>query len=887
MQDENEDLNENNEILPETQHENVEEGQENNEETITKVTGMYREWFLDYASYVILERAVPAIDDGFKPVQRRIMQSMRDLDDGRYNKVANVVGHCMQYHPHGDASIGDALVQLGQKELLIDMQGNWGNILTGDRAAASRYIEARLSKFALDVVFNPKTTEWQQTYDGRRKEPIDLPVKFPLLLAQGAEGIAVGLSTKILPHNFNELIDASIKHLQGKRFKLYPDFLTGGEADITNYSEGLRGGKVRARAKISQYDKNTLVITELPFGNTTDTLIKSILKANEKGKIKIKKIEDNTAATVEILIHLPNNISPDKTIDALYSFTNCETPISPLSCIIEDNKPIFIGVNEMLMRSTDHTVALSKWELEIQLNELEEQWHFASLERIFIENRIYRDIEEEKTWEGVIKAIDKGLKPYTKNLKRAIVEDDIVRLTEIRIKKISKFDIDKAKQQIEALEDKIAVVKHHLEHLVQYVIDYFKNLKSKYGKGRERKTELKLFGNVDATKVVIRNTKLYVNREEGFIGTSLKKDEYVTECSDIDDIIVFTKEGNMMVTKVDSKTFIGKNIIHVAVFKKKDKRTIYNLIYKDGVSKASYIKRFSVTSITRDRLYPITQDNKGTEITYFTANPNGEAEVITILLRQSGSIKKLKWDLDYADIIVKGRASKGNIVTKYPIKRVELKEAGVSTLKPRKIWFDDSIQRLNLDGRGELLGEFKAKDKLLIITQSGNIKTVKPEVSLHFDEDMIILEKWIKEKPISAIYFDGNKERYYVKRFIIESEDKEESFITEHPKSQLEIIATDYRPVAELVYAKKRGQDQKVNEEIDLEQFISIKGIKALGNQLTGDKLKQINLLSPLPFTPVVEEIEEIEVIEEEQVGDEIDLENEDLGADGEQITLF
>ncbi len=886
MQEENENI-ENNENENQ-QEELIHDQGVPQEETITKVTGMFREWFLDYASYVILERAVPAIDDGFKPVQRRIMQSMKDLDDGRYNKVANLVGHTMQYHPHGDASIADAMVQLGQKDLLIDMQGNWGNILTGDRAAASRYIEARLSKFALDVVFNPKTTEWQLTYDGRRKEPIDLPVKFPLLLAQGAEGIAVGLSTKILPHNFNELIDASIKYLKGQRFKLYPDFLTGGEADITNYNEGLRGGKIRARAKISQLEKNILVITELPFGNTTDTLIKSILKANEKGKIKIKKIEDNTAAEVEILVHLPNGISPDKTIDALYSFTNCETSISPLSCIIENNKPLFIGVKEMLKRSTDHTVALSKWELEIQLNELQEQWHFASLERIFIENRIYRDIEEVETWEGVIKAIDEGLKPHIKHLKRHITEEDIVRLTEIRIKKISKFDIDKAKQHIETLEDKIAVVQHHLSNLVAYVIDYFKNLKAKYGKGRERKTELKLFGNVDATKVVIRNTKLYVNRAEGFVGTSLRKDEYVTECSDIDDIIVFTRDGQMMVTKVDSKTFIGKNIIHVAVFKKKDKRTIYNVIYKDGTSKASYIKRFNVTSITRDKLYPITQGSKGSLITYFTANPNGEAEVVSILLRQSVSIKKLKWDLDFADIIVKGRSSKGNIVTKYPVKRIELKEVGVSTLKPRKIWFDDSIQRLNLDGRGELLGEFKGEDKLLIITQSGIVKTVKPEVSLHFDDDMIVLEKWIPNKPISVIYYDGDKERYYVKRFVIEHSEKEEKFITDHPKTQLEIVATDYRPVAEIVFAKQRGKDQKPNQEIDFENFIAIKGIKALGNQLTVDKLKQVSLLDSLPYEEEKEpEIAEIEVIEEEQVIDKIDLENDDLGADGEQITLF
>ena len=551
-------------------------------ETITRVTGMYKDWFLDYASYVILERAVPAIEDGFKPVQRRIMHSMKDLDDGRYNKVANIVGHTMQYHPHGDASIADAMVQIGQKDLLIDTQGNWGNILTGDRAAASRYIEARLSKFALDVVYNPKITEWQASYDGRRKEPVNLPVMFPLLLAQGGEGIAVGLSTKIMPHNFIELIDASVNHLKGKRFKIVPDFPTAGIADFSNYNDGNRGGKIRVRAKISQLDKNRLVISEVPFGTTTSSLIDSILKANEKGKIKIKKIEDNTAAKVEILIHLPSGLSPDKTIDALYAFTSCESSISPLGCVIEDNKPLFIGVSEMLRRSTDNTVQLLKQELEIKLGELEEQWHFASLERIFIENRIYRDIEEEETWEGVISAIDKGLQPHIKHLKRAITEDDIVRLTEIRIKRISKFDIDKAQQKIDALEDQIAAVKHNLANLIDYAIAYFTRLKKDYGEGRERKTEIRTFDDVDATKVVIRNTKLYVNREEGFIGTSLRRDEYVCDCSDIDDIIVFTKLGKMMVTKVDSKTFVGKDILHVAVFKKKDKRTIYNMIYRDG-----------------------------------------------------------------------------------------------------------------------------------------------------------------------------------------------------------------------------------------------------------------------------------------------------------------
>ncbi|MDO5981137.1 DNA gyrase/topoisomerase IV subunit A [Flavivirga spongiicola] len=845
--------------------------QEEPQETITRITGMYKDWFLDYASYVILERAVPAIEDGFKPVQRRIMHSMKDLDDGRYNKVANIVGHTMQYHPHGDMSIADAMVQIGQKDLLIDTQGNWGNILTGDRAAASRYIEARISKFGLDVVYNPKITEWQASYDGRRKEPVNLPVMFPLLLAQGGEGIAVGLSTKILPHNFIELIDASIKHLQGKRFTILPDFPTAGIADFSNYNDGLRGGKARVRAKISQLDKNTLVISEIPYGTTTSSLIDSILKANDKGKIRVKKIEDNTAAEVEILVHLPSGLSPDKTIDALYAFTSCESSISPLGCVIEDNKPLFIGVSEMLRRSTDNTVQLLKSELEIKLEEFEEQWHFASLERIFIENRIYRDIEEEETWEGVISAIDKGLQPHIKHLKRAVTEDDIVRLTEIRIKRISKFDIDKAQQKIDALEDQIAEIKHHLEHLIDYSIAYFTRLKKDYGKGRERKTEIRAFDDVDATKVVIRNTKLYVNRAEGFIGTSLRRDEYVGDCSDIDDIIVFTKEGKMMITKVGTKTFIGKDIIHVAVFKKKDKRTIYNLIYRDGKSGPSYIKRFAVTGITRDKDYDLTNGNKGSTVLYFSANPNGEAEVVTILLRQAGSIKKLKWDIDFADILIKGRVSKGNLVTKYSIKRVELKEKGVSTLKPRKIWFDDAVQRLNVDGRGELIGEFRGEDKLLIINQSGMIKTVTPEVTMHFDNDMIVMEKWIPKKPISAIYYNGEKEIYYVKRFLIENEGREESFISEHPNSQLEIVSTDWKPMAEIVFAKERGKDRKANLEIDLEAFISIKGINALGNQLTRDKVNQVNLLDPLPYeAPKEVHADDIEVIDETEVTAEI-----------------
>ena len=817
----------------------------NNNDSI-KINGMYQDWFLDYASYVILERAVPSVVDGFKPVHRRILHALKDLDDGRYNKVANIVGHTMQYHPHGDASISDAIVQIGQKDLLIDTQGNWGNILTGDSAAASRYIEARLTKFALEVVFNPKTTEWQLSYDGRKKEPINLPVKFPMVLAQGAEGIAVGLSTKILPHNFNELIEASIKHLEGKKFKLFPDFPTAGIIDVSAYNDGLRGGKVRIRAKISARDKNTLVISEIPYSTNTTSLIESILKANDKGKIKIKKIEDNTSSSVEILVHIPSSISPDKTIDALYAFTNCEVSISPLSCVITDDKPHFLGVSELLKISTNHTVDLLKAELEIKLSELENQWHFLSLEKIFIENRIYRDIEEEETWEGVIQAIDRGLKPFIKHLKRQVTEDDITRLTEIKIKRISKFDLDKAQQKIEALEGEIDQVKYNLANLITFAIDYFKNLKSKYGKGRERQSEIRLFEDIEASKVVIRNTKLYVNRKEGFIGTSLKKEEYVTDCSDIDDIICFTESGLMMVTKVDTKTFIGKNIIYTNIFKRKDKRTIYNIIYRDGKTGHNFMKRFSVTSITRDRAYDITQGKAGSKVLYFSANPNGEAEVVNIQLRQKKGLKKLKFDLDFKDLAIKGRGVKGNLVTKLPIKRAELKEEGVSTLKPRKIWFDDTVRRLNTDERGELLGAFKGNDRLLIVRQNGIVKTIIPEITTHFENDVIVLEKWQPKKPISVIYWEGEKQRYYLKRFLIEQTDKEEQVITDHPDSQLELISTDYRPQIEIEFIKQKGKDRKPNQIINAEEFIAIKGIKAQGNQLTADKVKQINALEPL-----------------------------------------
>jgi topoisomerase-4 subunit A len=827
--------------------EELQSSQNNESDRLITVSGMYQDWFLDYASYVILERAVPSIEDGFKPVQRRILHALKELDDGRYNKVANVVGHTMQYHPHGDASIADAMVQIGQKNLLIDTQGNWGNILTGDSAAASRYIEARLSKFALDVVFSPKITDWQLSYDGRKKEPIHLPVKFPLLLAQGAEGIAVGLSTKILPHNFNELIQGSINYLKGRSFELYPDFPTSGIIDVTNYNEGLRGGKVRVRARIEVLDKSTLVIKEIPYGTNTSSLIDSILKANDRGKIKIKKIEDNTAADVEILVHLPSNISPDKTIDALYAFTNCEMSISPLACIIEDNKPAFISVKTILERSTDHTVELLKQELNIRINELEEQWHFASLEKIFIEHRIYRDIEEEETWEGVISAIDKGLKPHVKNLKREVTTEDIVRLTEIRIKRISKFDLDKAAQHIENLDAELLKVRNDLANIIDYTIDYFTQLKKKYGKDRERKSEIKIFDDIEATKVVIRNTKLYVNREEGFIGTSLKKDEYVTDCSDIDDIIVFTADGNMMVTKVDSKVFVGKEIIHVAVFKKKDSRTVYNMIYKvhKGIT---YIKRFSVTSVTRDKKYNLCGDQKNTSVLYFTANPNGEAEKVMIHLRKTGSVKKLNWELDFADLAVKGRNVRGNIVSKLPVKRVDFREKGISTLKPRKIWYDKIVGRLNVDERGDLLGSFTPKDTILLISNDGVVKRIIPDLNLRIDaEQYALVEKFIDNKPISIIYFDGQRERYFVKRFQFDILDKEELIISEHSKTKLTQVAYEWRPEIEIIYQKKRGQDRVPNEYFDLNDFIAIKSHKALGNQLTKNTILEIKVKA-LPY---------------------------------------
>ena len=818
------------------------------EKEVIHVSGMYQNWFLDYASYVILERAVPHIYDGLKPVQRRILHSLKELDDGRYHKVANVIGHTMKYHPHGDASIGDAMVQIGQKELLLDMQGNWGNIYTGDKAAAARYIEVRLTPFALDVIYNKKITNWITSYDGRGKEPDTLPVKFPLLLKQGVEGIAVGLSTKILPHNFNELIDASIKILKGVKPRIFPDFDTGGSADFTNYNDGKRGGKVRVRAKIHQQDKSTLIISELPFSTTTTSLINSILKANDRGKIKIKKIEDNTAENVEIVISIPTGISPDKTIDALYRFTDCEVSISPLACVIKDNTPCFMGVSDILKDSTDHTLSLLKKELEVNLSELQERWHFSSLERIFIEKRIYHKIEDLDNWKDIISVIHNELKPYTKKLLREITDNDVEKLTEIKIKKITKYDLNKANNELLKLESRIKELKTYLDNLIDYAIDYFKKIKKEYGVGRDRKTEIKIFESIDATKVVVANKKLYVNKEEGFIGTSMRKDEYVCECSDIDDIIVFLKNGKMQVVKVDNKVFVGKDIVFCNVFKRKDERTIYNMIYKDGNSGNTLMKRFSVTSITRNKEYLIAKSDEGSKILYFTANPNGEAEIVTVHLRKLSRLKNLKIDIDFSELSIKAKTAGGNIVTKNPVKKVELKSEGVSTLSARQIWFDDNVQRLNVDGRGDLLGSFQSDDKILVVKQSGELELKSFDISNHFDEDMILIEKYNIKKPITAIYYDGKNSNYYVKRFIINNTISSKlKFITNHKDSFLELVSYDWKPQIELIYVKERGKERKT-EIISLSEFISIKGEKALGNKLTSRKVKEINLLNPIPY---------------------------------------
>ena len=808
---------------------------------VIPINGLYENWFLEYASYVILDRAVPNIYDGLKPVQRRILHSLKEMDDGRFNKAANVIGNTMKYHPHGDASIGDAMVQIGQKNLLIECQGNWGDPITGDSAAAPRYIEARLSKFALDVVFNPQTTKWQLSYDGRNKEPIILPVKFPLLLAQGADGIAVGLATKVLPHNFIELIDASVEILKGVLPNIMPDFITGGFADFSNYNEGQRGGRVRVRARILEKDKKTLVITEVPFSTTTGGLIDSIIAANDKGKIKIKKIEDNTAKDVEVVIHLAPGISPDVTIDALYAFTDCEVSVSPNTCVIKNDKPYFMSVNDILVESTQNTKSLLKQELQIRLDELNEKWHFSSLEKIFIENKIYRDIEDSETFEHVIEMIDKGLEPHKSKLLREVTQDDIIALTEIKIKRISKFDAFKADEILRGIEKEIKEVKHNLKHINDYAISYFERLRDKYGKGRERKTEIKLFDKVQAAQVALANQKLYINRADGFVGLGLKKDEYICDCSDIDDIIVFCEDGKFKVIKVADKTFVGKDIIHAAVFKKNDDRAVYHMIYKDGATGKSYVKRFSVGGVTRDKDYDLTQGSKGSSVLYFTANPNGESEVVTVNLKPMSKIRKLSIDIDFAELAVKGRNSMGNVVTKFPVKKVVQKSKGVSTLGGRAIWFDDIVRRLNTDGRGRFLGTFLGEDKILVIYQDGTYELTSFDLTNHFDDKYYVLEKFDVERVVNAIHLDGSNKSSFVKRFVVEntSINKKFSFISEAPGSKCWFASTAIEPMVRVSFTKD-GKAQPADLELNIAAFIEVKGMKAIGNKMSKYNVKEV-----------------------------------------------
>jgi len=810
--------------------------------------GMYETWFLDYASYVILERAVPDVNDGLKPVQRRIMHSMKDLDDGRFNKVANIIGHTMQYHPHGDASIGDAIVQVGQKDLLIETQGNWGNTHTGDSAAAPRYIEARLSKFALDVVFNPKTTKWKLSYDGRKKEPTTLPVKFPLLLEQGVEGIAVGLASKILPHNFNELIDASIKILRDKDFEIFPDFQAGGLADFSKYNQGLRGGKVRVRAKINKIDKKTLTVTEIPFGTTTTSLIDSIVAANDKRKIKIRKIDDNTAENVEIIIHLAPGVSPDQSIDALYAFTNCEVSISPNACVVDGGKPKFLGVDEILRICTQNTLDLLKKELEIRQAELEEQWHFASLEKIFIEKKIYRKIEECETWEAVIESIDKGLIPYKKLFNREVTRDDIIRLTEIKIKRISKYNSFKADDVIKGIDEEIEEVKNHLEHLVDYTINYYKQIKKKYGKDRKRCTEIRNFDTIQATQVAAATQRLYVNRKEGFAGTTLRKDEFVCECSDIDDIIVFRSDGTYIITKVAGKTFVGKDIIHIDVFRRNDDRTIYNVVYRDGRSGKSMVKRFASTGVMRDKEYNVTKGATNSKILYFTANPNGEAEVVKVNFRPNPKMKTKSMEFDFSTLTIKGRKSQGNILTKKPILKIIKKEEGISTLGARDIWYDDTVRRINTDDRGTYLGAFKSDDKILTFMADGSYKLYGYELSTHFEENMVRIEKYDHGKIISVVYYDGESELYYIKRFQVEETDKLVNVLNEHPETKMMAYSLDYLPRIEVVFEQRPNKKPLENLEINMAEFIALKSHRAKGKRISNNVIKKISLLDPLPY---------------------------------------
>jgi len=854
------------------------------------ITGMYKDWFLDYASYVILERAVPAIEDGLKPVQRRILHAMKEMDDGRFNKVANIIGQSMQYHPHGDASIGDAIVNLGQKDLLIETQGNWGDVRTGDGAAAARYIEARLSKFALDVVFNPQTTEWQLSYDGRKREPITLPVKFPLLLAQGVEGIAVGLSTKILPHNFRELIEASIEHLRGNSPQVLPDFLTGGLADFSDYQEGLRGGKVKVRARIEEDANKTLLIKEIPFGTTTDSLIDSILKANDKGKIKIKKVVDNTAKDVEIQIQLAPGVSPDVTIDALYAFTDCEVSISPNACVIIEDKPVFLTVNQILKYNTAQTKELLRRELEIRKEELLEKLLFSSLEKIFIENRIYRDIEECTTWDAVLEAIDRGLDPYKPDFYRVIVQEDLVRLTEIKIKRISKFDTFKADELMKRLQGELKEVNYNLKHLTDYSIAYYQNLLDKYGKGRERKTEIRAFDTIQASVVAANNAKLYVNRLDGFVGYGLKKDEYVCECSDLDEIVVIRKDGKLVVSKIQEKGFMGKDIVHVGVFRKNDDRMTYNFIYLDGISGRTMVKRFQVSGVTRDKEYDLTKGTKGSKMLYMTANPNGEAELITVYLTQGAKARVKVFDFDFAEIEIKGRAAGGNILTRYPVRKVQFKMEGKSTLGGLNVFYDASVGRLNTDSRGKQVGNFLGDDKILVCYKNGDYELTSFELTNRYEpNELLLLQKFDPLKVISAIYFDGATKTYYVKRFLIETTtlNKRFNFITEHKQSFLKVVSTDAQAQISVTLQKGKETEQM---DYDLDMLIDVKGWRALGNKLSSHEVKDLQLIVSEPMKPEEpveseEEQQEGEVDNEIEVGSTIDLTPKK--GDEEQLGLF
>ncbi len=813
------------------------------------LTGMYQNWFLDYASYVILERAVPHINDGLKPVQRRILHSMRRMDDGRYNKVANIVGHTMQFHPHGDASIGDALVQLGQKDLLVDCQGNWGNILTGDGAAAPRYIEARLTKFALEVVFNPKTTEWKLSYDGRNKEPVTLPVKFPLLLTQGVEGIAVGLSSKILPHNFNEICDAAVHYLRGEEFRIYPDFLTGGSIDVSKYNDGERGGSVKIRARINKLDNKTLVITEIPYGKTTTSVIDSILRAVEKGKIKIRKVDDNTAAQVEILVHLAAGTSSDKTIDALYAFTDCEVSISPNCCVIHDQKPHFLTISDVLKTSVDNTLSLLRQELEIKKHELQEALHFASLEKIFIEKRIYKDkaFEQAPDMDTACEHIDGRLKTYTKKFIRPVTREDILRLMEIKMARILKFNSDKADEAIARMQEEITEINHKLEHITEHTIEWYEMLRKKYGHNFPRRTELRNFDTIEAAKVVEANEKLYINREEGFIGTSLKKDEFIANCSNLDDVIVFYRDGKYLITPVADKKFIGKNVLYVNVFKRNDKRTIYNVVYRDGKEGAHYIKRFAVTSVTRDREYDLTQGTPGSRVVYFTANPNGEAEVIKVTLKPNPRIRRIIFEKDFSEIMIKGRQAQGVTLSKHEVHKISLKQKGGSTLGGRKVWFDRDVLRLNYDGRGEYLGEFQSEDSILVILNNGEFYLSNFDVSNHYEPDIRIIEKFDPNKVWTAVLYDADQKNFpYLKRFCFEATNKKQNYLGENKNNRLILLTDEAYPRFEVIF----GGNDSFREAliVDAEEFIAVKGFKAKGKRITTYTIQTVNELEPTRF---------------------------------------